>query len=71
MRLSTAMLFDLKISMLSRTGGTIKDGPHYRVVLMLLLDRSLKRFLTTFHEISHFIILLMHIAKCQLRFHIS
>ena len=38
------MLFDLKISMLSRTGGTIKDGPRYRVVLMLLLDRSLKRF---------------------------
>ena len=39
-----------------------------RLIFMLLLDRSLEHFLTTFHEISHFIILLVHMAKCQLDF---
>ena len=38
MRLSTAMLFDLKVSTLSRTGGTIKDG----LVIVLCSDTITK-----------------------------
>ena len=89
MRLSTAMLFDFKVSTLSRTAGTTKDcldivlcsdtmarynGKGNRIwhlIFMLLFDRSLEGFLTLFHEISHFITLLMHMAKCQLGFHFS